>query len=505
MKNKGKSEKKPRKLHLATIILIVVLILITGGAVSYNIYRHPAMFRKLEDKSLNDNDTEAVRDEILAKDSPNILVAYFSYSGTTKSVAERLASATSGTLFQIQTVKSYSNVYTQANREIRRNERPELSEIVTNMEQYDIVFVGFPVWWHATPAPINSFLESYDLTGKLIVPFCTSGGSGIDEPLPTFLDSCDGLAVYGGRRLNGGDVDAWVAELGIRATETALESDSVNNVPEDIQTEKIDIKEFSELPVYEYEEREITVQNQGQNIYGVAYVPDTGNNKMPLVICSHGLGGNYRSCAAYAEQLASHGIAAYCFDFRGGGGSRSDGSTTEMSVMTEVSDLEEVMNAAAGWDFVDSERIALLGTSQGGIVSAITAARHAEETAGLILCYPAFLVQDTVHERFDSLDEVPDSFQFEWITAGRPYIEDMWDYDVYSEIGQFTKQVLLMHGDADSIVPISYAERAADVYPDVDYFVINGAGHGFSGSAFEETMLHIFEYVQETGLLEEQR
>ena len=51
-----------------------------------------------------------------------------------------------------------------------------------NMEDYDIVFVGYPVWWHATPAPINTFLESYDLTGKLIIPFCTSGGSDIDEP-----------------------------------------------------------------------------------------------------------------------------------------------------------------------------------------------------------------------------------------------------------------------------------------------------------------------------------
>ena len=69
----------------------------------------------------------------------------------------------------------------QSNSEIRRGARPELSETVNGMEEYDIVFVGYPVWFHATPAPVNTFLESYDLTGKLIIPFCTSGGSDISE------------------------------------------------------------------------------------------------------------------------------------------------------------------------------------------------------------------------------------------------------------------------------------------------------------------------------------
>lgn len=304
--------------------------------------------------------------------------------------------------------------------------------------------------------------------------------------------------------MSSGEVDEWISGLGIKPAGNDTKDNSVASiVPEDIQTEKIRIKGLDELSTYGYEEREITVQNNGQNIYGIAYVPDTGENKLPLVICSHGLGGSYRSCAAYAEQFASHGIAAYCFDFRGGGGSRSDGKSTEMSVMTEVSDLEAVLEASAGWNFADRDRIILLGASQGGIVSAVTAARHPEETAGLILCYPAFLVHDAVHERFSALDEVPDSFQFEWITAGRPYIEDMWDYDVYSEIGNYTKPVLLLHGDADSVVPISYAERAAEVYPDVSYVVIKGAGHGFRGSSFEEAIGHIFDYIQVIGIAEE--
>ena len=253
-------------------------------------------------------------------------------------------------------------------------------------------------------------------------------------------------------------------------------------VPEEIQDEGGQIIELENLPVYPYATREIELTNHGQKIYGVAYVPEK-EGKVPLAICAHGLGGNYRSCAAYAEQFASHGIAAYCFDFRGGGGNRSEGSTTEMSVMTEVSDAEAILAAAKSWDFVDTNRILLLGASQGGIVSAIAAARHPDEIAGLILCYPAFLVHDAVRRQFSTLEEIPATYRFNWITAGRPYAADMWDYDVYAEIGNYSGKVLLMHGDEDSVVPISYAERASETYGDVEYYVIEGAGHGFSGVA----------------------
>lgn len=91
-----------------------------------------------------------------------------------------------------------------------------MTDTVENMDEYDIVFVGYPVWWHATPAPINTFLESYNLTGKLIIPFCTSGESDISETMPTFLNSCNGLAVYGERRISGtSQLDEWLTELGL--------------------------------------------------------------------------------------------------------------------------------------------------------------------------------------------------------------------------------------------------------------------------------------------------
>lgn len=485
------------------IVVIAVIVLLFVG---YNIYRYPAMFRSLSDNSLNDSQVEALREEILSQPDVAVLVSYFSYSGNTRNVATVLSEKTGGDLFEITPQDGYSNVYMQSNSEIRNNERPALSDTVENMDEYEIIFVGYPVWWHATPAPINTFLESYDLTGKLIVPFCTSGGSDIDETMPTFLNSCEGLAVYGERRIsNTSQIDAWLSELGLTEEQgqnpTGQDSTVSQSMPEAVQEAGTDILEFENLPTYSYQQQEIELENQGQRIYGVAYIPDTEKDKVPLVICSHGLGGSYSTNAAYAEQLASHGIAAYCFDFRGGGGSRSKGNTTEMSVMTEVSDLEAVMDAASGWDFVDESRIVLLGTSQGGIVSAIAAARHTDQVSGLVLMYPAFLVSDAIHEQFDSLEEVPDSYRFNWITAGRPYAEDMWDYDVYEEIGNYTDKVLLLHGSADSIVPVSYSDRAAEVYEDVEYHVIDGAGHGFSGTAFDEAVRYVFSYLQQIEII----
>lgn len=204
---------KRKKSLIAGIAVIAIVALVFVG---YNIYRYPAMFRSLSDNSLNDSQVEEVKDEILSGSDVKVLVAYFSYSGTTKNVATVLSEKTGGDLFEITPQDGYSNVYMESNSEIRGNKRPALTDTVENMDEYDIVFVGYPVWWHATPAPINTFLESYNLTGKLIIPFCTSGESDISETMPTFLNSCNGLAVYGERRISGtSQLDEWLAELGL--------------------------------------------------------------------------------------------------------------------------------------------------------------------------------------------------------------------------------------------------------------------------------------------------
>ncbi|MBO5484563.1 MAG: NAD(P)H-dependent oxidoreductase [Lachnospiraceae bacterium] len=245
---KLKNEKGKRKKNL--IVLMVLLVILGLGFAGYNLYRFPATLRNLSDHSLNEEKVDELKQELNAKADKKVLVTYFSYSGTTKKVAQALSERTGADLFEIKTKKEYSNVYTESNSEIRRNEKPELADAVEQPEAYDIVFVGYPVWWHATPAPVNTFLESYDWKGKLIIPFCTSGESDIDETMPTFLNSCGGLAVHEGKRIQGaGEVDAWLEELDLGFTGDEKTSDMGEDA-EEISDKEPNAEDGKVLVVY---------------------------------------------------------------------------------------------------------------------------------------------------------------------------------------------------------------------------------------------------------------
>ena len=251
----------------------------------------------------------------------------------------------------------------------------------------------------------------------------------------------------------------------------------------------------SDEAIYAFETQELWTERDGQRIYGVLYVPQGTGDRMPALLCSHGFGGSWRSCAQYAEAMAARGYVVYCFDFCGGSpGSRSDGTTLEMSVFTEQADLEAVLAMAQGLDFVDPDRIFLLGTSQGGAVSALAAAEHADEIRGLILLYPAFVLVDNANERDSSPEEIPESTFSLWMEVGRAYFAPLIGYDIYEDIAGYEKEVLLLHGDADDIVPLSYSERALEVYPEARLQVLPGAGHGFYGEDAQVAIDAIADY-----------
>lgn len=256
--------------------------------------------------------------------------------------------------------------------------------------------------------------------------------------------------------------------------------------------------QVSEALTYEYETQELYAQRDGNQIYGLIYIPKDAGEEMPAVIFSHGFGGNHQVGAEYAEALAGKGYVVYCFDFCGGSpGSRSDGSTLEMSVFTEQADLEAVIRMMQEQSFVDNDNIFLMGTSMGGAVSAITAAAHEEQIQGAILLYPAFVMVDDIKGRFESAEDIPDSFHHMWMTVGRVFAEDLLDYDIYEAISAYKKDVLLIHGDADGIVPLSYSEKAADVYDSARLEVLPGAGHGFSGDDFTQATEWTLAYLEE--------
>ena len=151
----------------------------------------------------------------------DILVAYFSHTGNTEAVAQQIASLTGGTLAQIGRAEDYGDLQQEAEAEIKDGARPEITVSVDNVADYDTVFVGYPIWWDEAPAMIATFLSSYDFSGKTIVPFVTSGGSGFSGALDTIAELQPDAAVLDGLRISGSsaadaqaEVTSWLADLG---------------------------------------------------------------------------------------------------------------------------------------------------------------------------------------------------------------------------------------------------------------------------------------------------
>ena len=159
------------------------------------------------------------------------LVAYFSATGTTKGVAEHIANGLNADIYEIVPEEPYTDAdldYNDNNSRttIEMNDpdaRPVISGSVENMEQYDTVFIGYPIWWGEAPRIASTFMESYDFSGKTIVPFCTSGGSGIGSSASNLERLTSGATWLDGRRLNGSDsqdtVMEWVNGLDLNLAE----------------------------------------------------------------------------------------------------------------------------------------------------------------------------------------------------------------------------------------------------------------------------------------------
>lgn len=139
------------------------------------------------------------------------LVAYFSASGVTKRVAQNLAVAAEADIYEIRPAVPYTSAdlnwmdkNSRSTIESKdRSSRPELANKDADIAAYDRVFVGFPIWWYTAPAIIKTFLESYDFSGKTIVLFATSGGSGLGNTAKDLEQSCPGAVIREGKLLNG--------------------------------------------------------------------------------------------------------------------------------------------------------------------------------------------------------------------------------------------------------------------------------------------------------------
>ena len=153
-----------------------------------------------------------------------VLVAYFSATGTTAKVAQKMAEAIGADLFEIKPEKPYTsadlnwqNKNSRSSVEMNdRSSRPAIGIKVADMAQYNVVFVGFPVWWYREPSIIDTFMESYDFAGKTVIPFATSGGSGLGDSAANMQKLAKGAKIVNGKRFSGSasadELKAWASQ-----------------------------------------------------------------------------------------------------------------------------------------------------------------------------------------------------------------------------------------------------------------------------------------------------
>lgn len=206
--------KKLKKiLALSCALLMAVTITACGTSESNN-------------NSESKQTTEA--EETTQAADTNVLVAYFSATGNTKTVAEQIVDVTGGELYEIEPAEpytsedlDYNNDDCRANLEMNDDTaRPEIAGAIENIEQYDTIYLGYPIWWGNAPRIMNTFVETYDLSGKTVVPFCTSGGNGISTSVDTLQKLAgDGITWMEGQRfdrdVSADEISQWIDEMGL--------------------------------------------------------------------------------------------------------------------------------------------------------------------------------------------------------------------------------------------------------------------------------------------------
>lgn len=245
-------------------------------------------------------------------------------------------------------------------------------------------------------------------------------------------------------------------------------------------------------------------------IGGFEYLPadfnKTDGKKLAPVIMSHGFMSDFGMCDRYAQELAKEGYATFDFDFNGGGpaSSLSNGETTKMSVLTEVQDLQSVVDFVCSKDYIDASKLVLLGCSQGGFVSALLSARLKEKVHALVMFYAALCIPDDARKgqmvcfQFDPANP-PEIIDCGAMKLGKIYVQDVIKMDAFKEISAYKGPVCLIHGDADSVVNVEYSKKAYEVftegldkdskeYKSKELHIIKNGGHVFNGSCDDEAV-----------------
>ena len=168
-----------------------------------------------------------------------------------------------------------------------------------------------------------------------------------------------------------------------------------------------------------------------------------------------------------------------------------------MSVLDQQADLEAVVEHFRKQEQVDPKKIVVLGESQGGLVAALTAASIGKKISKLVLVYPAFCIPYHWRAKYPNLSDIQDTTRLWRVPMGRRYFEEIHSMDAFESAKKYKKPVLIVHGDADNVVPLADSERVVKMYKNARLHVIPGAGHGFNDEQFAKMIGWLNEFLSE--------
>ena len=256
------------------------------------------------------------------------------------------------------------------------------------------------------------------------------------------------------------------------------------------------LKKIASLVKQPSVEKELWIKHGEHPIYGILSTPDNGQKKHPIVISAHGFNGTHHFGRSYFKMLNEMGYMCYTFDFPCGGiESRTDNNTVKMSVIDEQKALEDVVRYFKSRSDVDKKNIVLLGSSQGGLIAALTAANMQKDISKLILEFPAFCLPDNWNSRYPQLSDIPDTTRVWRVPIGRQFFLELRNMNPYKAVKAYHRPVLIIHGDADHVVPIDYSLRALKLYKDARLLEIPNAGHGFGAEDFQRSLACIQRFL----------
>ena len=240
----------------------------------------------------------------------------------------------------------------------------------------------------------------------------------------------------------------------------------------------------------------IELKSRNQVLRGVLQKPDQIDGKIPMIIIFHGFGGNkmgpHFMFVRFSRLLAELGIASIRFDFAGSG--ESDGEFVNMTLSGELEDAENILKYTKTLDFIDLDRISVVGFSMGGAVASMLAGINSTDIKSLCLWAPAgnmaeIVINDFIGSGYEDFLE-KGYYEFEGLPIGKAFVDNLTKKDIYKVASGYNRNVLLLHGDADEVVSIDASRKYLDYYEGRGkLIVIDDADHLFSKNSWKTQII----------------